>query len=160
MTSRIKGITVETGGDTTKLQTALRNVDRELKSTQAQLRDVNKMLILDPGNTDLMAQKQWLLGEAVKETKERLETLKTAAQQADEALAKGEFSKDQYDALQREIVETENELKNLTTEADRAGTALQSMAASGEELATTSDIVTDALTAFGLCQTVMKSKRR
>ena len=160
MTSRIKGITVEIGGDTTKLQTALRNVDRELKSTQAQLRDVNKMLKLDPGNTDLMAQKQRLLGEAVKETKERLETLKTAAQQANEALAKGEISKDQYDALQREIVETENELKNLTTEADRAGTALQSMAASGEELATTSDIVTDALTAFGLCQTVMKSKRR
>lgn len=128
MTSRIKGITVEIGGDTTKLQTALRNVDRELKSTQAQLRDVNKMLKLDPGNTDLMAQKQRLLGEAVKETKERLETLKTAAQQANEALAKGEISKDEYDALQREIVETENELKNLTTEADRTGTALQSMA--------------------------------
>ena len=160
MTSRIRGITVEIGGDTTKLQTALRNVDRELKSTQAQLRDVNKMLKLDPGNTDLMAQKHRLLGDAVKETKERLETLKTVAQQANEALAKGEISKDQYDALQREIVETENELKNLTTEADRAGTALQSMAASGEELATTSDIVTDALTAFGLCQTVMKSKRR
>ena len=160
MTSRIRGITVEIGGDTTKLQTALRNVDRELKSTQAQLRDVNKMLKLDPGNTDLMAQKHRLLGDAVKETKERLETLKTVAQQANEALAKGEISKDQCDALQREIVETENELKNLTTEADRAGTALQSMAASGEELATTSDIVTDALTAFGLCQTVMKSKRR
>ena len=76
MTSRIKGITVEIGGDTTKLQTALRNVDRELKSTQAQLRDVNKMLKLDPGNTDLMAQRQRLLGEAVKETKEQLETLK------------------------------------------------------------------------------------
>lgn len=56
MTSRIKGITVEIGGDTTKLQTALRNVDRELKSTQAQLRDVNKMLKLDPGNTDPMAR--------------------------------------------------------------------------------------------------------
>ena len=102
MTSRIKGITVEIGGDTTKLQTALRNVDRELKSTQAQLRDVNKMLKLDPGNTDLMAQKHRLLGDAVKETKERLETLKTAAQQANEALAKGEISKEQYDALQRE----------------------------------------------------------
>ena len=75
MTSRIRGITVEIGGDTTKLQTALRNVDRELKSTQAQLRDVNKMLKLDPGNTDLMAQKHRLLGDAVKETKERLETL-------------------------------------------------------------------------------------
>ena len=102
MTSRIKGITVEIGGDTTKLQNALKNVDRELKSTQAQLRDVNKMLKLDPGNTELMAQKHRLLGDAVKETKERLETLKTAAQQANEALAKGEISKEQYDALQRE----------------------------------------------------------
>ena len=76
---KIKGITVEIGVDTTKLQTALRGVNTEIRNTQSQLRDVDKLLKLDPGNTELLAQKHRLLGDAVKETKEKLETLKTAA---------------------------------------------------------------------------------
>ena len=56
--SRIKGITVEIGGDTTKLQTALKGVNAEIKNTQSQLKDVEKLLKLDPGNTELLAQKQ------------------------------------------------------------------------------------------------------
>ena len=75
MANRIKGITVEIGGDTTKLQTALQGVNKEIKSTQSQLKDVEKLLKLDPGNTELLAQKQQLLSSAVKETKEKLETL-------------------------------------------------------------------------------------
>lgn len=69
--SRIKGITVEIGGDTTKLQTALKGVNSSIKDTQSQLRDVEKLLKLDPGNTELLAQKQKLLSDAVKETKEK-----------------------------------------------------------------------------------------
>ena len=79
---RIQGITVEIGGDTSKLTAALKDVDRSLSTTQGNLRDVNKLLKLDPGNTELLAQKHRLLGDAIKETKERLETLKTAASQA------------------------------------------------------------------------------
>ena len=86
MAGRIQGITVEIGGDTTKLQTALKGVNNEIKNTQSQLRDVDKLLKLDPGNTELLAQKHRLLGDAVKETKEKLETLKTAAEQAEQAL--------------------------------------------------------------------------
>ena len=56
--SRIKGITVEIGGDTTKLQSALKGVNSEIKNTQSQLKDVEKLLKLDPGNTELLAQKQ------------------------------------------------------------------------------------------------------
>ena len=67
--SRIKGITVEIGGDTTKLQTALKGVNAEIKNTQSQLKDVEKLLKLDPGNTELLAQKQKLLSSAVSETK-------------------------------------------------------------------------------------------
>ena len=52
MANRIKGITVEIGGDTTKLSKALKNVDSSIKNTQSQLRDVNKLLKLDPGNTE------------------------------------------------------------------------------------------------------------
>ncbi len=69
--SRIKGITVEIGGDTTKLQTALKGVNSEIKNTQSQLKDVEKLLKLDPGNTELLAQKQKILSSAVSETKEK-----------------------------------------------------------------------------------------
>ena len=83
--SRIKGITVEIGSDTTKLQTALKGVNSEIKNTQNQLKDVEKFLKLDPGNTELLAQKQKFLSSAVSETKEKLTTLKTAAEQANQS---------------------------------------------------------------------------
>ena len=86
--SRIKGITVENGGDTTKLQTALKGVNAEIKNTQSQLKDVEKLLKPDPDNIKLLTQKQKLLSSAVSETKEKLATLKTAAEQANQALAK------------------------------------------------------------------------
>lgn len=134
MANRIKGITVEIGGDTTKLQTALKGVNTQIKSTQSQLRDVEKLLKLDPGNTELLAQKHRLLGDAVKETKEKLETLKAAAEQANTALESGEISQEQYDALQREIIETENELRRLEDAANQSATVMQKIAASGEKL--------------------------
>ena len=67
-------------------------MNNELKNTQSQLRDVDKLLKLDPGNTELLAQKHRLLGDAVKETKDKLETLKTAAEQANTAFANGEIT--------------------------------------------------------------------
>ncbi|NBI99517.1 phage tail tape measure protein [Lachnospiraceae bacterium] len=142
--NRIKGITVEIGGDTTKLQTALKGVNTEIRNTQSQLKDVEKLLKLDPGNTELMAQKHRLLGEAVKETKEKLETLKTAAEQANDALARGEISQGQYDALRREIIETENSLRDLEQQADRSAVALQKIAATGEKLKTVGSAIEGA----------------
>ena len=139
--SRIKGITIEIGGDTTKLQTALKGVNTEIKSTQQQLKDVEKLLKLDPGNTELLAQKHKLLGEAVAETKEKLETLKTAAEQANTALANGDISQEQYDALQREIIETENDLKKLEEQANESATALQKISATGEKLQSVGDTI-------------------
>ena len=134
--NRIKGITVEIGGDTTKLQTALKGVNTEIRNTQSQLKDVEKLLKLDPGNTELIAQKHRLLAQAVSETREKLETLKTAQQQADEALRNGTISQDQYDALQREIVETEQRLRSLEEQANQSATALQKIRATGEKLQT------------------------
>lgn len=141
---RIKGITVEIGGDTTKLQTALKGVNSEIKNTQAQLKDVEKLLKLDPGNTELLAQKQKLLSDAVSETKEKLTTLKTAAEQANTALANGDISQEQYDALQREIIETEQELKKLEEQAKQSDAALQKIAANGEKLKTVGDNISSA----------------
>ena len=144
MASRIQGITVEIGGDTTKLQNALKGVNGQIKSTQSQLKDVNKLLKLDPGNTELLAQKHKLLAEAVSETKEKLATLKTAAEQANTALANGEISQEQYDALQREIVETEQDLKNLETQANQSATAVQKIATTGEKLKNVGDNISSA----------------
>ena len=141
--NRIKGITIEIGGDTTKLQTALKGVNTQVKSTQQQLKDVEKLLKLDPGNTELLAQKHRLLGEAVAATKEKLETLKTAAEQANTALANGDISKEQYDALQREIVETEKDLEALEKQANESATALQSIGAKGEKLKTVGDNISN-----------------
>ena len=143
MAGRIQGITVEIGGDTTKLQTALKGVNTEIRNTQSQLRDVDKLLKLDPGNTELLAQKHRLLGDAVKETKEKLETLKTAAEQAEQALKDGTITQDQYDGLQREIAETEAKLKALEEQAKASGTALQEIAAKGEKLKTVGDNITN-----------------
>lgn len=141
---RIKGITVEIGGDTTKLQTALKGVNSEIKNTQAQLKDVEKLLKLDPGNTELLAQKQKLLSDAVSETKEKLTTLKTAAEQANTALANGDISQEQYDALQREIIETEQDLKKLEEQANQSAAALQKISATGEKLKTVGDNISSA----------------
>ena len=136
MANRIKGITVEINGDTTGLTKALSNVNKEIKSTQSQLKDVEKLLKLDPGNTELLAQKHKLLGQAVEETKNKLQTLKTAQEQANEALKNGTITQEQYDGLQREIVETEQELKRLEEQANQSATALQKISATGEKLQT------------------------
>ena len=134
MASRIQGITVEIGGDTTKLTTALKGVNGEIRNTQAQLKDVEKLLKLDPSNTELLSQKQQLLSRAVEETKEKLAALKSASEQANKALEDGTITKDQYDALQREIIETEQALEKLESQANESATALQKIAQTGTQL--------------------------
>lgn len=133
MANRIKGITVEIGGDTTKLQTALKQVNTEIKHTQSELRDVNKLLKLDPGNTELISQKHKLLGQTLEETKNKLTSLKEAQKQAEQALAEGKISQEQYDALKREIIETEQALKSLERQGATTNQTLQNIAVTGEK---------------------------
>ena len=133
--SRLKGITVEIGGDTTKLQTALKGVNNEIKGTETRLKDIEKLLKLDPGNTELLNQKYKTLQQEIGSTKEKLETLKEASQQADQALKDGSISQDQYDALQREIAETEQSLKSLEEQYKSFGSVqAQEVAAAGEKM--------------------------
>ncbi len=131
MASRIQGITVEIGGDTTKLTNALKGVNSEIRNTQSQLRDVEKLLKLDPSNTELLSQKQRLLNKEVEETKEKLEALKTASGQANAALEEGAITQEQYDGLQREIIATEQALKDLETQAEKSAVSLQKISATG-----------------------------
>lgn len=136
MAGRIKGITVEINGDTTSLQKSLQGVDKDLKNTQAQLRDVNKLLKLDPKNTELLKQKQHLLEKQIGNTKKRLEELKKAQEQMDAAGV--DKNSEQYQALQREIIETEGKLKNLEKQqqeaSDGAGAALSAVGGKLQEL--------------------------
>lgn len=105
MAGRIKGITIEIGGDTKGLQDSLKQVDKQLKTTQSNLRDINKLLKLDPANTELLTQKQKNLQDAVSGTKERLQQLRDAQGSVAEGTA-------EWDNLQREIIETEQQLKS------------------------------------------------
>lgn len=130
----IKGITIEIGGDTKKLETALKNVNKTIKTTQDDLKDVNRLLKMNPGNADLLRQKQSLLNTAIGETKTKLDTLKTAMEQMKSEDGFDENSRDAQN-LRREIMYTEDELKKLETEARNASSVLGSqMQAAGEQV--------------------------
>lgn len=123
--SRIAGITVDIGGDTTKLNDALKGTNNAIKTTQDELKDVNRLLKLDPTNTELLSQKQKLLKTAIEETSNKLTALKEAEKQAaNEVGQKGKISQEQYRALCREIEATQQELQKLTKESMSASGAL------------------------------------
>ena len=120
MADRIKGITVEIGGDTTGLSKALSGVNKNIGDTQKQLKDVERLLKLDPGNTELLRQKYELLNQEVEQTDVKLKALKDAEKQVQAQFQRGDIGKDKYDALKREVIETEAKLGNLRSEAAKA----------------------------------------
>lgn len=134
MAGRIAGITIEIAGDSTKLQNSLKGVDKSIKQTQTALRDVNKLLKFNPGNTELLVQKQRNLKKAINETKDRLKELRKAA----ENTTPEQIGQEKYDALQREIIDTENKLKSLTKEMHSfgsvAGQRLQAVGSAMKDL--------------------------
>lgn len=136
MSRNIKGITIEINGDTTGLDKALSDVNSSANKTQSELRDVNKLLKLDPGNTELIAQKQKLLSQAISQTGEKLGTLKEAQAQVEAQFKKGEIGEEQYRVFQREIVSTESTLKGYESQLSTAKTSQQDLSQSTERLKT------------------------
>ena len=133
--SKIKGITIEIGGDTTKLGTALKDTETKVKNLQGELRGVNTLLKMDPSNVTLLTQKQELLTQAIAETKGKLDTLKTAQSQVQEQFERGEITEEQYRDLQREIVSTEQKLEKLNDELkDFGSVGAQQVAQVGEKM--------------------------
>lgn len=113
MALKVRGITIDIGADTTGLQKALTATNKEIKSTQSQLKDVEKLLKLDPKNVELLAQKQKLLAKATDETKGKIKTLQNALQKMKD---KGiDESSEAFQAMQRELIETEQQLKKYTS---------------------------------------------
>lgn len=128
MANKIKGLTVEIGGDTTKLGKALEDVNKKSRDLSSELGEVNRLLKMDPGNADLLAQKQKILADAVTNTAKKLDTLKEAERQVQQQFERGEVSEEQVRALQREIVATEkklggykNAVKETAEEIDNLG---------------------------------------
>ena len=132
--TKIRGITIELGADTSGLEKALKGVNTEIKSTQKQLKDVERLLKLDPKNTELLEQKQKLLGDQVQQTSKKLEALKEAQKQVGEELQKTGEGKEQYDALTREIAATEKELKEAEKAAKGFNVTAEKIAASAEKI--------------------------
>ena len=124
---RIAGITIEIGADTTKLTDALKQFDRQLDASKDSLKDIDKLLKLNPGNVTLLTQKQKELENSIGKTKERLAELKSVQQDS--------VSPEDWDKIQREIIETEGNLKNLEKEYENFGSvAKQQVIAAGEKM--------------------------
>lgn len=118
MANRIKGITIEIGGDTTKLDKALAGTNKEISETQKQLRDVERLLKLDPGNTELLAQKQRLLAQSVEATSQKLDTMRKAAENADKALERGTAYQNAYEPLKRQLDTVTASMRALENNAE------------------------------------------
>ena len=140
--SRIKGITVEIGGDVSGLDKALKKVNSSINDTQAQLKDVNRLLKLDPSNTELLRQKHQLLSKSVQDTSNRLEALKKAEEQLKQAGV--EKNSEQFMALQREIIETESRLKDLQDAANQSVAALAKVGSTADKISSGAQKVSDA----------------
>jgi phage-related minor tail protein len=124
MANNIKGIVVEIGGNTGPLDKALQGVNKTSRDLQSELKQVERLLKLDPKNTELLAQKQKLLAESVDNAKDKLEMLREAEKQVQQQFKEGKISEQQYRALQREIVSSEQQLKGLEKQGKETNNVL------------------------------------
>lgn len=142
MADRIRGITIEIGGETTKLQDSLKNVNKSLKDTQNQLKDVDKLLKLDPKNMELLAQKQELLGRATEQTADKLKKLKDAQKAMDDAGV--DKMSDDYMKVEREIQECEQQQKKFTEAAQKTDEQIVKIGSGFDQVATKAQKAADA----------------
>lgn len=151
----IKGLTVEIGGDTTKLGKALQNVEARSRSLSSELGDINRLLKLDPTNADLLSQKMTVLEQAIGSAREKLDTLRAAQKQVQEQFERGEASAEQVRALEREIVYAERSVSKYekaiqeTSKAiDQLGDASDGTAKDLDDTADGADDAADGLDDF------------
>lgn len=136
MAENVKGIVVEIGGDTKGLSKAISSLNSEIRGTQSELNKVNRLLKLDPTNIDLLKQKEQLLGEQIKNTENKVESLRNAKKKADQEMADGtEINQKQYRELVRELTSAELKLKDLQAEASKSRAALAQVSAVTGEIA-------------------------
>lgn len=156
MAGSIKGIIVEIGGDTSGLQKALKQVNSATSNLSKELNSINKMLKFDPKNTELLAQKQAVLSQNIQETTNKLNQLKQAQKLADDTIKNGgTISQENYRNLQREIIKTENQLKQLKIEASNWTAVSKSLDNISKKMKSVGDAVSELGTKFlGLTATI------
>ncbi|HDR7610962.1 TPA: hypothetical protein QCX47_002547 [Bacillus mycoides] len=133
---RIKGITIEIGGETTGLQNALKDVNKHSENLSKELKDVERLLKFDPGNVEALAQKQQLLTQQIENTTQKLDKLKAAEQQVQEQFQNGKISEEQYRAFRREIEFTQGSLDGLKNKLGNMKAEQESVASSTRQLET------------------------
>lgn len=140
----LRGITIEIGGDTTKLDKALKEAEKAAKEATGELKEIDKALEKNPGNIDLWKQKQEVLNKELGASKEKLDKLLSVQTQMNEKLASGEISGEQYRAYQREVENTRADVEDLQRAADSCSPALESLASKGEKLKSAGDAIAGA----------------
>ncbi|MFD5264411.1 DUF2207 domain-containing protein [Bacillus wiedmannii] len=136
MAGRIKGITIEIGGETTGLQKALKDVNKQSDNLTKELKDVERLLKFDPGNVEALAQKQQLLTQQIENTTQKLDKLKAAEQQVQAQFQNGKISEEQYRAFRREIEFTEGSLNGLKNKLGNMKVEQDNVASSTRQLET------------------------
>ena len=121
---KVKGITIELGMDTSGIEKALSGANKSINATQRQLNDVNRLLKMDPGNTELLKQKFELLSGGIEQTEKKLNALKDAEKEVQKQFERGDIGEDQYNALKREIIETDIKLGKLRDESQKTEKAI------------------------------------
>lgn len=139
MAGSIKGIAIEIGGETQKLTDALKGVVSESRGLQSELKQVDRLLKFNPGNAELLAQKQEILAEALDKSKEKMETLREAERQLEDRFQRGNLTmqeyREQHRALQREILTTENRMDDLQRQQEQCEDAMRHLGNGVEDLA-------------------------
>lgn len=133
MANKILGITVDIEGKTSGLTKSLQEANASINKTTSALKDVDKALKLDPTNVELLAQKEALLNKQIEQTSDKLDIMKQVANDANDALARGDISEEQYATLTAEIVKTEASLTALEGEANSSGDALENTGNQAED---------------------------
>ena len=123
--AKIRGITIEIGADTSQFASALKSLNSTVNSTKSQLRDVERLLKFNPENTELLAQKQKLLGKEIEATKKKLNELKAAEQNMKDSGV--DENSEEFMALRREIIATESQLEHLNAEFNKLGSDAQAV---------------------------------
>ena len=146
MAQNVKGITIDIDGNITGLKSALQDVDKQIRGVNSELNAVNKLLKIDPGNTELLAQKQKLLASAIQDTTERLQRLKDAKEQADSTEGTDKNSKS-YRELEREIASTEQSLSKLVGQQEDNNKAMNGFSSATEDATKKAGVFGDVLKA-------------
>lgn len=155
MATKIRGISIKISGDTTGLTQSLKGVNGQIAGTQKQLRDVERLLKLDPTNTELLAQKQKLLSQAVNQTSEKLEQVKKMEALANKEFAAGKIGEEQYDAIKREVAATATQLESLEKRASESNATLGKVSASLGDVSSKAESVAEATKGMSTAATLL-----